>query len=84
MINRDDWLEALGHSIAPPDPDAVTVAEFAAMFGLALATASRRLKALVAEGKAQQTYKIVPRMGGVGYRSPAFRLVKAPAKTKGR
>jgi DeoR/GlpR family transcriptional regulator of sugar metabolism len=81
-INRDEWIAALGDAAAPPDPSAITTTEFAELFGVSPSTAARRLRLLVAEGKAVNVYKVVPRIGSVGYRSPAYRLVKATAKAK--
>lgn len=76
-ISRDEWLKALGESDVPVDPEAVTVAEFAVEFGIALCTASRKLRRLVAEGKATQVQKFVSRQGSNGsVRVPAFKLVK--------
>ena len=59
-INRDEWLAALTeagvHSMVD-DQDAVTVNEFAAMFGKPLGTARSQLISLEKAGKAIRTTK---------------------------
>ena len=58
-ISRDEWLSALTDAGLNDqhDPDAVTVNEFAEMFGLDRQTADRRLKKLEALGKATKAKK---------------------------
>ena len=58
-ISRDEWLSALTEAGLNDqhDPDAVTVMEFAEMFGLDRQTADRRLKKLEALGKATKAKK---------------------------
>ena len=52
-ISRDEWLKALQEVgiERENDPDALTIDEFAAMFGMARTTAQHRLERLVAAGK---------------------------------
>jgi DNA-binding transcriptional ArsR family regulator len=45
------------------DPDAITIHEFMALFGLSRPTAERRLRALVAAGKATETRKVGRKAG---------------------
>lgn len=62
-INRDEWLKALDaaglEGGAEDDRDAVTVNEFAAMFGLTRGTAERRLQGLAKARKATRTRKVL-------------------------
>lgn len=78
-INRDEWLKALGESEQPVHQDAVTTAEFAALLGVSLCTAQRKLRRLLDEGKATSVYKLVARNQGRNgsVKVPAYRLVKA-------
>jgi hypothetical protein len=76
-INRDEWLRALadaGYDDKTDDQGAVTVAEFAEMFGLQRNAAERRLLRLEALGKATRTRKIGPRADGKRLSMVAFRL----------
>jgi DNA-binding Lrp family transcriptional regulator len=70
-ISRDEWLAALGDAAAPCDPDALTTVEIAEQFGISTTIALRRVQALVSEGKAKRTHKIVG-----ARRTPAYKLVK--------
>lgn len=60
-ISRDEWLKALTDVCGTfeNDQEAVTILEFAAMFGLERQAAVRRLEAMVAAGKARRTKKVV-------------------------
>lgn len=77
-ISRDEWIKALedANLTITDDPDAITVAEFAAMFGLPHATAARKLKALEAAGKAQRTTKRAPASDGRMMTCNGYRLLK--------
>jgi hypothetical protein len=78
-ITRDDWLtamrEAQGQAPAPDDPSVLTVQEFAALMGICRATAEKRMRALVASGKATHTTKPARRLNGVVSAISAYRLV---------
>lgn len=78
-ISRDEWLKALTDAglHETDDQEAVTVPEFAAMFGLDRQTADRRLKRLEAIGKATRVRKRAPAAGRDGRMCwyVAFRLV---------
>jgi hypothetical protein len=74
-ISRDEWLKALGESYDPPDPDAVTSAEFGKMIGRGIIAARNRLNRLVEDGKAQRTTKLIRRADGVTQTVQAYRLV---------
>jgi predicted ArsR family transcriptional regulator len=80
-ISRDEWLKAMGEAAAPPDPDAVTVPEIAALLGMTRHTAYRHVLRLVDEGKAVPTFKRATGRSGVTKRVQAYKLVKA---TKGK
>ncbi len=75
-ISRDEWLTALKDAEIEPehDADAVTIHEFAAMFGLKMGAAKHRLETLVELGKATRTRKRQPSVSGrmIGY--IAYRL----------
>lgn len=76
-ISRDEWLKALhdaGYRDDEDDPNAVTVAEFAAMFGLTRTVAERRLKALEERGTATRTAKRGAGKDGRIMRLLAYRL----------
>lgn len=75
-ITRDEWLQALGTAAQPTDPDALTTTEIAAMFGIARSAAERRIKDLVAQGKAIRTVKLAPMINGHSKRVTAYKLVK--------
>lgn len=77
-ITRDDWLKALGETnIGGEDaPDAVTVAEFAEMFGISCNPARLRLKRLERLGKAIKLKKRNMRTDGRAQVVTAWRLVK--------
>ena len=85
-ISRDEWLKALaaaGIDDETHDPDAVTVAEFAEMFGVNRQTAMRRLQALEKAGAATRTRKRQTDVSGRSISFIAFRL-NAPAKATRR
>lgn len=79
-ITRDEWLKVLteaGLDAPTDDPEALTVNDFMVLTGLNLATASRRLKTLVAAGKAEVVR--VRRLSPHGARQityQAYRLLK--------
>lgn len=59
MINRDEWLKAIDEAgmALEDDQSAVTIYEFAELFGLVPNTAWRHLEKLVKAGKAERTSK---------------------------
>jgi hypothetical protein len=79
QITRDEWLHALGTAAAPCDPDAFSTAEIAKMFDIPLTAAARKIRELVAAGKATQTFKSVTMVNGHAKRVPAYKLVKHEA-----
>lgn len=79
-ITRDEWLKAMGEAAAPADPDALSTAEIAKMFGIPITAASRRLRELVADGKAVRSVKLTAMVNGHSKRVPAYKLVKPKAK----
>jgi predicted ArsR family transcriptional regulator len=83
-ITRDDWLKAMEEAGAHDDrndPSAVTIIEFAAMFGLPRDAARRRLNALEQAGKATVTRKYGPRRDGKMFRMMAWKL-ETPKRKK--
>lgn len=74
-ITRDEWLDAIGESIEPADPNAITTTELAQLLGIGRTAARAHLARLVAEGKARITSKIV-RSGLSATRCAAYALVK--------
>lgn len=84
-IDRDVWLKALadtGFDPAEDDQDALTLGEFAAMFGMKTTTASGRLEQLVASGAATRTKKWTTNGRGHRLHLRAYRL--APKVEKAR
>jgi len=75
-ISRDEWLKALGDSVAPPDPDAQTVRELAELFGVGRSNMEEHLRRLVTEGKAIKTVKLTRDVNGFTKRVTAYKLVK--------
>ena len=77
-ISRDEWMKALteaGLHDQEDDQAAVTVTEFAAMFGIHRLRAARQLEALAKAGKAHKTYKRTRTPdGGRTFRYIAYRL----------
>lgn len=82
-ITRGEWLKALGDSVAPADPEALTTRELAQMFGVSPSSIKERLRQLLDEHKATRTFKRVTDGAGRAQRVPAYKLVK-PAKGKRR
>lgn len=80
-INRDEWLKALGDAAKPPDQNAVTVMELAAMLGVGRMAAYRHMLRLRDEGKAEPTTKSIMLCSGHSKRVTAYRLLK-PTKKK--
>lgn len=74
MITRDDWLKALGETVNPVEPDAMTVRELAEMFGIPKKTMDDRIRALVDSGKARRTLKHVSNAVGHQRRVAAYVL----------
>ena len=72
-ITRDEWLEALGDSVRKIEQDAMTVAEVAQKYGISRPSAYRRLRELVANGRARETWKQSSQSRRV---VPAYKLVK--------
>ena len=86
-ISRDEWLRALadvGFIEGENDEHAVTVAEFGQLIGLERTAATKRLRALVAAGKATETYKRVQAQSGQVVRCRAYRLIDAPKEPKAK
>lgn len=80
MITKDAWLAALdaAQMLPPDDPDAITIAEFAALVGVKRVAAQRRLDQLVSKGLATPTRRWVDT--GWGRRSVlAYGLVASAA-----
>lgn len=77
MIAREAWLKALEDAGQPTesDEDAITLAEFGAMFNIPPETARHKLTALVRAGKATKTWKRGKREDGRMQFLRAFRLV---------
>lgn len=75
-INRDEWLKALGDAglAGESDESAVTVNEFAEMFGIPRTTATGHLNILVRTGKAVRTQKHGTTAGGKHILFVAYRL----------
>lgn len=82
IINRDEWLHALAEAgiDQTSEPDAVTVAEFAAMLGVRDHTAARQLQALEQAGKAKRTRKRSARRDGRMMSHVAYVLVAQKPK----
>lgn len=83
-ISRDLWLKALeevGES-QTNDPDAITITEFAATFGLGRQAAARRLAVLAKAGKAIRTQKKAPSLRGFMVSHIAYRLVMPTGKKR--
>ena len=78
MITRDDWLAALADATAPPpdDPDLLTVRELGEVLGLSREQTSRKVRILVAAGKAEQGHKLLRMADGRVVKVPAYRLLK--------
>lgn len=57
-ITRDEWLDALGEVVKPCEPNAVTVNELAERYRIGRQAAFLRVKQLVRDGKARQTWKL--------------------------
>ena len=76
QIARDEWMKALGDAIEPCDPSAMTTPELAAMFSISEASVQRRIRKLLAEGKATRTWKKITMATGVQKRVPAYLLKK--------
>jgi hypothetical protein len=85
-ISRDEWLKALSDAGAgiQDDPSAITIAEFAQMFGLNWQAASRRLRLLVSKGQAIETRKVGTGRDGRRCDLIAFRLIDVNPKVKKR
>lgn len=81
-INREAWMSALGDVVAPitDDPDALTVAEFQALYRCGNSTARIRLRALEKEGRVTCVTKLIADVAGRQLRVRAYRLV--PTKKK--
>lgn len=74
---KDEWLRALQdvQPVYEPDPNALTLQEFATMLGCANSTATKRLAALIAAGRAERTSKTIRRSNGSVLNVTAYRLV---------
>lgn len=85
-ISRDEWLKAmqdLGMRAGETDQSAMTIMEFAEMFGLGRVTANKRLLALEQAGKARRVLKRMSSADGRNLTTVAYKLVTnaAPAKS---
>lgn len=81
-VNREAWLSAV-QDVAEPltdDPDALTVAEFAALYHCGNMAARSRLYALEAEGRVKPVTKWITDRGGRRLRIRAFSLVKGTSE----
>ena len=83
-ICRDEWLKALEEAgvSTVDDQQAITIAEFAALFQLTVSTASRQLRTLVAQGRAVETRKTSAARDGRRVSHVAFRMVDQKAKKR--
>ena len=83
-ITRDEWLKALTEAdeAVADDRGAVTIAEFAAMFGLRSHVASYRLRNMMLKGRAVRTSKRGYDGAGRLKTLAAYRLVEPEAKRK--
>ncbi len=78
-ITRDDWLSAIAEtseSRADQDPSLLSYAEFQVLMNVAYGTALRRLRELVAAGRAVRTTKRMVTQDGRLRTVVAFRLKK--------
>ena len=77
-ITRDEWLKALAEIglSSEHDAEAITIGEFAALFGVPIGTARHRLNRLVAAGKATRTRKNGVSRYGRATAFVAYRLAK--------
>jgi len=76
-ITRDEWLMALGKSVDPGDPDALTARELATMLGVTYRQAMTYGERLVTLGKAVRTFKrVTPGPAGGRNEVVAFKLLK--------
>jgi hypothetical protein len=81
-ISRDEWLAALGDTVKPLNPDALTVTEMADLFGCGRQATYSRLKKLVREGAVTRTYKRTLDCDGRSCVRPAYLLLKKPTCRK--
>jgi hypothetical protein len=79
-ITHDDWTAALteitGTVYALDDPTICTARELGVLWGCTLGTATRRVKKLIAAGRAQSVKKLIRHSDGVVHVAPAYLLVK--------
>lgn len=83
-ITKDDWLRALNEaneSVAD-DPEAITIGEFAQMFGLRFHVASYRLRNMLLKGRAVRTSKRGYDGAGRYKTLTAYKLTEQPKKPK--
>lgn len=82
MITRDEWLRAMEEAGVNQvdDRDALTPKELGELMGIERTTAERRVRAMVAAGKAIKTTKLIEDGRGRRYCHTAYKLV--PAKKK--
>lgn len=81
-LTRDAWLKALGEAAQPTDPDALTAQEIAAMLGMHHKVVGVYIRRLIAEGRAQQTCKMIQTTAGYTRRVPAYRLLDVPSRKR--
>lgn len=81
-ISRDDWLNALRATEPVCDPDALTVQELTALYGLKASAMKVRIRKLVTDGVVRPTHKKVTDVSGRVQTVPAFRLVTVGNQTR--
>lgn len=81
MITRDDWLKALHEATTqpPPESDALSILELAAVFGVGINAAMRRAARLLAAGAAEETTKQIRMKNGALRTVAAYRLLPKDA-----
>lgn len=76
MINRDEWLAALGAAEGEHDQNSVTASDLCVLLGLKESAVKVRIRQLIADGKAVTVRKHVKDRTGRTQSVPAYRLVK--------
>lgn len=77
-ITRDDWLKAYTDAQTVPvnEPDVLSAAELAALFGVTPKGAQLRIKRMLEAGTIQQTHKYIKTATGSARQVLAYRVVK--------
>ena len=68
MINREEWLQALGAGALESDESALTVAEMAALQGISRRTMNDHIQSLLLSGRIIKSQKLVNNRRVVAYR----------------